>query len=1332
MLTNHSIKTVCFLIFYFFYGNITSNAQEFTFYHYGLEEGLSQETIRVILKDSNGFLWLGTQDGLNRFDGNSFKVFKNNIKNTLSISGNYINALVENTDQSIWIGTGNKGVCYYNPLTDTFNQTNFNTGNCSSLIKDDTKSIYATFLDGRIVVFKKDKNNCYSHNEVLEINSSLTSSAFFNSSLYVGDNRGHIYVVKNSKIEESNIKLPDCVVKTIVCLSNEIWIGTSIGLYVYNISTKITSPLDIEQFNSQATEKLTIESLKIKDNKFYVGTDNGLYILSDYNNTNNSFKTATIYYGDKNTSNSITSNRVYDVLVDNNLLWIGTNNLDVASLKPPVFKTINTNSKLKLQNNHVFSILKHKDYCFIGTRNGLHCIDKQGNVTNLTKDNTNQALAFSVIRGITIDADNNLWLATTKGVSIINLTNFNPKSPNITSLYHDKDDKNSLSSNKTRSIYKDHKNNIWITTYGGGLNLFTGNLNTKNYSFKAYRAGTLKNSISSDFIFNISQDNRNNYWITSENGLNKLQFKNNNYNQPKFTVFKSDNTNPNALQNNTTLHTLHDRDNILWVATQNGLHKFDNTTQTFKNYNEDYGLTNNYIYSLLEDNSGFIWLSTNDGLFKFDKVNETFFHYTTKDGLQSSEFNLGAHFFDSKNNLMYFGGINGYNVFNPENTTKIDVEGSLALTSLKVKDKEVNPITYPKVTNTGLKNLEQITLKHSDFPCYIQFSDLDLRPTKNNQFVYSLNNTQWNSLKNNREIQLLHLPQGKHTLQIQGQSRNTLWSKPPLQLTIKVIPPWYKSNLAYVLYFALSLATAFIFYRLSLQRQLAGQEAKQLKELDNLKSQFITNITHEFRTPLTVILGYANNLKSSITNTEHKNAVTSIEHNSNDLLHLVNEMLDLAKLEQGKLKLNPVNTDLVEFLNYMVNSYSSFAEANNISLNLNTELKELYLDFDTEKMRQIISNLISNAIKFSKDTGTVLLDLKTENSKAIIQVADQGIGIPKADLPHVFDRFYRSSNKNQQPGSGIGLALTKELVALMKGEINVTSIVNFGSTFTIKLPITTNAVKYSETFLNEVKTTSISQLESVTISEALNTILIVEDNTEIIKYIKSCLLDTYNLHFAKNGEKGLELAQNIIPDIIITDVMMPIMDGFVMTEKLQNIQTTNHIPIIMLTAKSMQSDKLTGFKSGADAYLTKPFLKEELLLRIETLIAKRKQLQEHYGANTNINNTETSKPDKNVKFLNSIISLIHNNIENTDYNASSLALDLHMSESQLYRKLKALTNKSIAVYIRSIRLEKAKKLLKTTDLTVSEIAYATGFTNPNWFSKIFKETYKTTPSKIRK
>jgi signal transduction histidine kinase/ligand-binding sensor domain-containing protein/DNA-binding response OmpR family regulator len=1318
-----------------------SLGQDLYFQHYGLEEGLSQQTIRCITKSNDGFLWLGTQDGLNRFDGKNFKVYQNNENDSLSISGNFINRLLENEEGMLWVATGGKGICYYTPDTDTFQKAPLEDGNYLALAIDANGNVYTNSAQTGLVVLKKKDN--YAPTRYAAHDKTITAIAIKGKSIFLGTKSGNIIKGNLDDLHKWSISkaLFPGSVEEIVPYGNDWLLGTSRGLYLYQEAQDTTTVLHVAEHDPTSDEVLFIESVHCARNNLYLGTDNGFFILSGLDKTTGRFASGKVYKGDLEDANTITSNRVYDVLVDGDLIFVGTNNLDIASEGLNVFKTINPETKPALNNNYVFSIFKEGAHLFVGTRKGINYIDRNGKTHIISKESTQQQLAYDVIRGMAKDDHNNLWVATTKGVSVISLADFDPERPRITSFYFDENNPRSLSNDKTRSIYKDRNGTMWVCTYGGGLNRFTGNISQNEISFERYGMDMGGTSLSSDFVYNMVQDHKNRYWISSENGLNLLTFNGENFESPQFKTYLAQGRDGD-LKDNSVLNTFLDAEQTLWVATQSGIDKYNEQEDTFTHYGKEEGLANDYVYNLLEDADGLLWMSTNNGLFRFDKNNEKFTHFTVKDGLQSSEFNLGAHFNDREHNVLYFGGINGFNSFTPNNVHQLDRQGQLSLTSLKIKNKEVNPVTHPKVLEIGFSRAKKMSLDHASFPCYIQFTDFDFRPNKNTQYHYSLGDGEWNALGYDNELQLLQLPKGEHTLRIQGSSRDGFWQKDPLELEIVVVPPWYNSNLAYLGYVLLFLGTGYLMYRFQLRQKMAFQEAKRLKELDGLKTKLITNITHEFRTPLTVILGYLNTLHHEFRESPTlRLPLNAIEQNSKNLLKLVNEMLDLAQLETGNVKLSIAPIDLVSYTHYIVQSFSSLAQTNNIQLKYIKAQDAVVTDVDTGKMRQILYNLISNALKFSEEGSTIKVLVAQERDWATITIQDQGMGIPKDELPFIFNRFFRSEKTaSKASGTGIGLSLTKELIHLMGGEIMVDSIENMGTTFKVKLPLSNSGIGSDHDFVLEAfQKTTLEQLpeQPLTGTDLTNgpvtpTVLVVEDNTDIATYIGSRLDAHYHLLFAYNGQEGFEMALKEIPDVILTDVMMPLMDGYELTHKLQQHEVTNHIPIIMLTAKAMDDDRLKGLKSGADAYLAKPFSEEELLLRITKLIEQRKRLQSKYQTSIFQKGTKNGlQSDKNRTFLNKAMALVHNNLDNSEYDSAQLAKDMAMSDSQLYRKLRAITGKSTAIFIRHVRLEKAKELLKSSEKTVAEVAFATGFNDPNWFSKAFKETFAESPTKFR-
>ncbi|WP_452221515.1 ATP-binding protein [Lacinutrix salivirga] len=543
----------------------------------------------------------------------------------------------------------------------------------------------------------------------------------------------------------------------------------------------------------------------------------------------------------------------------------------------------------------------------------------------------------------------------------------------------------------------------------------------------------------------------------------------------------------------------------------------------------------------------------------------------------------------------------------------------------------------------------------------------------------------------------------------------------------------------------LVLLSAIAYFLIS--RKIEASKRKRLQEINQLKNALFTNITHEFRTPLTVIKGMTDTVKSNFKNNKTEDIEKSlemIERNSDNLLHLVNEMLDLSKIESGNMELQLVQSDVIPFLKYLSESFSSFAEENQINLTIYSEIDSLIMDFDGNKITSVISNLLYNAIKFTSEYGKIIVHInevkQKDESYLFIKIKDSGIGIPKEELPNIFNRFYQTdaSTIRKHEGTGIGLALTKELVELMQGTIKVNSTLDKGSEFSVMIPITRNAPKATEAQIDTiaispvVKTSSKKTEQIHEANSELPLVLIIEDNMDVAHYLKTCLINKYETIHAVNGIEGIKMALEKIPDIIVCDVMMPEKDGFEVCETLKTDERSDHIPIIILTAKVTTEDRLTGLSHGADAYLAKPFNREELFTRLDQLVLLRKKLIHKIqddGFNTLL---KKRTEDPKLQFLKKVVKLIHKNISDSEFGSHELAKNLLISESQLYRKIKAITEKSTAVFIRSIRLQYAKELLLTNNKTVSEVAYEVGFNNPSWFSRAYKVEFGCSPSTASK
>jgi signal transduction histidine kinase/DNA-binding response OmpR family regulator len=566
-------------------------------------------------------------------------------------------------------------------------------------------------------------------------------------------------------------------------------------------------------------------------------------------------------------------------------------------------------------------------------------------------------------------------------------------------------------------------------------------------------------------------------------------------------------------------------------------------------------------------------------------------------------------------------------------------------------------------------------------------------------------------------------------------------------MKIKITPPFWARWWAYLIYVVIIVLLSRWFYRFKVSKKIAIAESVRLKEINEIKNTLYTNITHEFRTPLTVIQGMTDSLKLNIENKEFSEAERSLEmihRNNNNLLQLVNEILDISKIESGTMYLHLTQSNSIIFLKYLSESFSSLATQSEINLTIYSEIDELVMDFDPNKLSVIVSNLLSNAIKFTPAGGKIIVHLNKEiiNNQPFfsIKVKDTGQGISEEHIANIFNRFYQvdCTISRKQEGTGIGLAITKEFVTLMNGSITVNSIPQKGTTFSVKLPITNNALLEKETQVSSridelpKPLYTETKLEQDSNAEGLPLVLIIEDNLDVAHYLKICLKDHYQTIHAVDGSIGIDIANQKIPDIIISDVMMPNKSGYEVCDTLKTNELTSHIPIILLTAKTTIHDRIAGLSHGADAYLTKPFVKEELFTRLDQLISLRKKMLAKFG-NSNVHellHQKVETPDE--KFLQKVVTIIHNHIASETFNTAMLAHKLQLSESQVYRKLKAISNKSTAVFIRSIRLQKGKELIETTNKNISEIAYEIGFNDPSWFTRAFKEEFGLTPNAMRK
>ena len=1322
--------------------------------YFTLDDGLSQVSCNNLLLDNSGFIWIATENGLNRFDGKEFKHFKYSESDSLTISGNYINKLLIDKSGRIWIGTVGNGLNYYNQEQEIFHRFNLKFSQdknetISALTCDENGNIWIASQISGLHKLQPLENGSYKQSNFFSNQPLSALQINKNNMLWIGSFEGEIIRMNLNDEKLTTTPIQQNIegqVRAFFYTDKSMLIGSESGLYIYDFQAKRTELFELEKEGKLQTKHVS-SFLKAGISTVWIGTGNGLFLF-DWRQKSTIHE---IKYSENN-DDGLSNNTVLSLIeLGNNQILVGTsNNLDLLDFGEPYFKNISKNQRGKhlLNDNVVFSIFKDDTDLWIGTSDGgLNLIRNNKSYYFKREQNNPNSISGTVVRAIVKDKKNNrLWLATTRGLNLIDLKTFNPDNPQFKVFQYDPKNSNSISGDFIKDIALDQNNNLWGATFGQGIFRLTLNNQNKVDIVRYKNETNNQNSLINDFAQCIEVDRQNNIWVGTQSGLTRLEIIDNDFSNPVITNYYQTPDSKNSLSHNSIYDILFDSQDRIWLGTRHGFSLFLENNR-FESWAGQNHFLNTMVYSIQDDELGNLWLGTNEGIINFNTEENTFRQYGVADGIQSKEFDIHAKFRDIQGNI-YLGGVAGVTYFKPEDLENIDTPKSLYFCQLRIKDQVITPQNKVHgLLSKAISKTDKLEFKHDQFPFYLQFSSIDFRLNKDVNYAYKLlpSDTEWNPLKD-PEIQFLNLSSGNYTLKINGFSRGKEWSQPHLEMKIEILPAWWSRWWAYIIYLVIAIAFADRFYRFQLSKRLAVAESKRLKEVNRVKNNFYTNITHEFRTPLTVINGMTDSIKSDIENKQFDGTDRSLEmihRNSKGLLRLVNEMLDLAKLESGNMKLQLIQTNVIPFIKYLSESFHSLAQKKHINLTVYSEVDQLIMDFDSKKLSVIISNLLSNAIKFTPPKGKIIVHLnrilKHQNEFFLIKIKDNGPGISEEEIDNIFNRFYQVDNSlsSQGKGTGIGLTLTKEFVELMGGSIGVKSVAKEGCTFIINFPITNKAVQVKENMAeleNQIISSSFvsDPIQQIKTDTNLPLVLIIEDNEDVAYYLQKCLTGKYETLHANDGIVGIEMACNKIPDIIISDVMMPGKDGFEVCATLKSDELTNHIPIILLTAKATIKDRLIGLSYGADAYLAKPFVKAELFTRLDQLILLRTKMR-HKFENDGFSQLLIKRVENpETKFLQKVIKIIHENISNHAFGAAQLAHKLCLSESQVYRKLKAISDKSTAVFIRSIRLQKGKELIQTTENTISEIAYEVGFNDPAWFSRAFKEEFGFAPSAISK
>ncbi|MGB5848798.1 MAG: two-component regulator propeller domain-containing protein, partial [Ignavibacteriaceae bacterium] len=1079
---------------------------------------------------------------------------------------------------------------------------------------------------------------------------------------------------------------------------------------------------------------------------------------------------------------SMSTDNTYTIYEDKRgLVWVGTAGRGLSKYNKARGKIIHykkeyDNTK-SLNSNTIHPIFEDDSgILWIGTsEGGLNKLDrKKGFFTHYKHkpDNLNSLInndVFSIIE----EKPGLLWIGSRGGLS-----RFDIKKNQFMNFKYDSKNPQSLNYDYVYSLHIDRSNNLWIGTIGGGLNKLILNENKKAPPVFTHYKNNLNDphSISGNSVTAIYEDNDGFLWVGAD-GLNKFDKR-----KEKFFRFQHDPNNPNSLSNNLVSTIYQDKNGVLWIGTEGGgLNKLvpgdnEESPHTFIHYREKDGLSNNRILGILEDDHQNLWISTRNGLSKFnpkevdDKgvtLPSAFKNYYSYDGFQGNVFNPMSYF---KNNRgeMFFGGINGFNAFYPDSLKENLTIPAVVITDFKVLNEDYK-------LDTSITEINQIVLSYNENFFSFDFAVLDYTTPENNNYAYKLDglDNDWNYVDNRNFAHYTNLSPGKYVFCVKGSNNNGIWNEKGTSIIIIITPPWWATWWSYTIYASLLFGLIYILRRYELNRQnlkhsweLKRSEAENYQEIDRMKSRFFANISHEFRTPLTLIKGPVQQMLSGDFKGNIEKQYKIILRNTNRLMQLINQLLDLSKLDSGQMTLKTSPENMLPLLKGLTQSFESLAKQKNITLQFQSSDTDIIAYIDRDKFEKIVINLLSNAFKFTPDGGYVSVSvnlqvLKThfgseitgmrskddETTSVKIAICNSGPGINPEQLNKIFDRFYQAddSSVRTQEGTGIGLALTKELVELHHGEIKVDSEPGTSTTFTIRLPLGKEHLLPEQIIETSAEVSSDIKIDSDLVESSLSpeskaettshqrdkdfpTLLIVDDNPDMRNYMHESLESNYKIIEAENGEVGIQQALKHSPDMIISDVMMPKMDGFQFCSKIKKDERTSHIPVILLTAKASGESKIEGLETGADDYLTKPFDTRELQVRIKNLIEQRRKLQEKFRREIIVNPGDITVTSIDEQLLQRAINAVENNISDPDFDTTTMAKEVGVSRMLLHTKLKALTGLSTGEFIRTLRLKRAAQLLKQGSGNVTQIAYDVGFQSLSYFAKTFRKQFGQSPS----
>jgi signal transduction histidine kinase/ligand-binding sensor domain-containing protein/DNA-binding response OmpR family regulator len=1338
--------------------------ERYNFSRLDIFSGLSHNQVSAILEDPNGFIWFGTLSGLNRYDGYSFKIFNKKYNDSTSLPDNNILALHALPDGKMWVVTRG-GPCIYNPQTEKFEQGANNylqalglpSGNILDIVKGNNGRYWFLYDNLGLYLYagtaKSAKpfaqhvkfNPAEKITGVKETNDGKVWLVYQNGLLQQYDLKENRMVFSSTAVQE--LTKGNIPYSLFVDSDGDCWLWHyTHGVLLFHPQSNSVKPFNENSFPSKLSSNLVAQVVQDNKGLIWVATDHGGVTLID---KKNNCKTSYLLTDPKDPQ-SLSHNSIMALYKsDNGIIWLGTYKQGVDYFNGNIVQFPHFHHQESNVRNLPFDdvnrfVEDRYGNIWIGTNGGgLIYFDRKNNTFKQYQHDPNNANSpgNNVIVSLWIDHENILWIGSYFG----GLCSFDGKK--FTRYIHNENDSTSLADDKVWEIYEDREQRLWVGTLGGGLDLLDRKTNRfTHYQYKDGRPSPLL----INYISAITQDSKGNLWIGTTAGI--AVFEKNG----KAPVFYQQTNGKNSLSSNDVICFLEDSKGRMWAGTRSGLNLFNEQTKSFQVFTTSDGLPDNIILNMLEDDRHTFWMSTPNGLCNATPVQKenglgfSIINYDERNNLQNREFNENAALKTRAGELV-FGGPSGFNIIDPAVIQQPAYRPKILFTGFQLMDNDIEPgelVNDRVVLKQSISQVQHIDLKYKENVFSIEFTSLDFARSARDKYAYMMEgfNADWLYADGSqRRVTYTNLSPGHYTFKVKALSRDGVWSAiKTLQINIK--PPFWRTPLAYIIYVLIAAAIFLLARRITLDRihmrfelQQQRREAERANALEQLKTKFFTNVSHEFRTPLSLIIAPLNKIIEQAANEDQKKQLNLVQRNAKRLLNLVNQLLDFRKMEVQEIKLHPAIGDIVRFSKDISYSFTDIAEKKGIQFSFSSGIDHLEIYFDKDKMEKILFNLLSNAFKYTHDNGMVSVKLTYNppvtaegDGTLAIEVKDTGIGIPADKQDNIFERFFQTdvpeSMVNQ--GTGIGLAITKEFVKLHNGIITVQSEPDKGACFTVLLP----ARKIYEPSTRAATRPVLTEGEENFTAEEnqksgkKKTIIIVEDNEDLRFYLKDNLKAQYHVEEAMNGKEGWEKIKQLNPDLVVSDIMMPLMDGVELARKIKTETLTAHIPVILLTAMGSEEKQLEGLKVGVNDYITKPFTFEILASRIRNLLAQQKLLQKRFHKQIEVNPAEVTVTSVDEKFLQQALEIVEKHIDNPDFSVEDFSQAMFMNRVTLYRKILSITGKTPLEFIRSIRLKRAAQLLEKSGKTVAEVAYEVGFNNPKHFTKFFKEEFKVTPS----